>query len=61
LARDSKKHDGRWQWVDLPGPKGRESAGIVDILSILKKWDIPAMEEFKNLKHLDKRSFLWTG
>lgn len=53
LMRESNKHDGRWQWVDFPGPKGRESAGIVDILAIRKKWDVPATEEFKNLKHLD--------
>lgn len=53
LKRESNKHDGRWQWVDFPGPKGRESAGIVDILAIRKKWDVPVTEEFKNLKHLD--------
>lgn len=27
LIRESRKHGGRWQWVDFPGPKGRESAG----------------------------------
>jgi hypothetical protein len=53
LKRESNKHDGRWQWVDFPGPKGRESAGIVDILAIRKKWDVPSEAEFKNLKHLD--------
>jgi hypothetical protein len=53
LARESKKHHGRWQWVDFPGPGGRESAGIVDILAIRKKWDVPAQIEGKSLKHLD--------
>ncbi len=53
LARESNKHDGRWQWVDFPGLKGRESAGIVDILAIRKRWDVPTTTEFKNLKHLD--------
>lgn len=53
LARESNKHDERWQWVDFPGLKGRESAGIVDILAIRKRWDVPTTTEFKNLKHLD--------
>lgn len=53
LKRESNKHKGRWQWVDFPGPNGRESAGIVDILAIRKKWNVPAHAEFKNLKHLD--------
>ncbi len=53
LKRESNKHKGRWQWVDFLGPNGRESAGIVDILAIRKKWDVPAQAEFKNLKHLD--------
>lgn len=53
LKRESNKHKGRWQWVDFLGLKSRESAGIVDILAIRKKWDVPAQAEFKNLKHLD--------
>ena len=53
LKRESNKHKGRWKWVDFLGPNGRESAGIVDILAIRKKWDVPAQAEFKNLKHLD--------
>jgi len=53
LKRESNKHKGRWQWVDFLGPNGSESAGIVDILAIRKKWDIPAQAEFKSLKHLD--------
>ena len=53
LKRESNKHGGRWQWVDFPGPKGSGSAGIVEILAIRKKWDIPAEAEFKSLKHLD--------
>ena len=51
--REYNKHGGLWQWMDFPGPKGRESAGIVDILAIRKKWYIPAQAEFKSLKHLD--------
>jgi hypothetical protein len=39
--------------VDFPSAKGRESAGIVDILATRKKWDVPVMEEFKNLEHLE--------
>ena len=33
LAKRSSK---RWQFVDFLGPKGRESAGVVDILAIRK-------------------------
>lgn len=53
LIRESRKHGGRWQWVDFPGPKGRESAGIVDILAIRKRWAITGAEEDEVLKHLD--------
>lgn len=53
LARESNKHGGRWQWVDFLGPKGRESAGIVDILAIRKRWKLSAGPEFEKLKHLD--------
>jgi hypothetical protein len=53
LIRESGKHGGRWQWVDFPGPKGRESAGIVDILAIRKRWDLSGLPEDKVLKHLD--------
>ncbi|PKO70231.1 MAG: hypothetical protein CVU22_02515 [Betaproteobacteria bacterium HGW-Betaproteobacteria-16] len=53
LIRESRKHGGRWQWVDFPGPKGRESAGIVDILAIRKRWDVSGMPEDVVLKHLD--------
>ena len=53
LARESNKHGGRWHWVDFPGPNGRESAGIVDILAIRKRWELSAGPEFEKLKHLD--------
>lgn len=53
LARESKKHGGRWQWVEFPGPKGRESAGIVDILAIRKRWEKTGAPEDGVLKHLD--------
>jgi hypothetical protein len=53
LKRESNKHGGRWQWVDFLGPNGRESAGIVDIVAIRKKWEVPAEPEFAQLKHLD--------
>lgn len=53
LIRESRKHGGRWQWVDFPGPKGRESAGIVDILAIRKRWDVSGTPEDEMLKHLD--------
>ncbi|PJI96756.1 hypothetical protein CLU85_1512 [Acidovorax sp. 69] len=53
LIRESRKHGGRWQWVDFPGPKGRESAGIVDILAIRKRWDLSEEPEDADLKHLD--------
>lgn len=53
LARESNKHGGRWQWVEFLGPNGRESAGIIDIVAMRKKWAVPAGPEFQNLKHLD--------
>ena len=53
LARESKKHGGRWQWVEFPGPKGRESAGIVDILAIRKRWAKSGAAKDAVLKHLD--------
>lgn len=53
LARESKKHKGRWQWVEFSGPKGRESAGIVDILAIRKRWEKTGAPEDGVLKHLD--------
>lgn len=53
LIRESRKHGGRWQWVDFPGSNGRESAGIVDILAIRKRWDLSEKPEDADLKHLD--------
>lgn len=53
LARESKKHGGRWQWVEFPGPQGFESAGIVDILAIRKRWETTDLPGDEVLKHLD--------
>ena len=53
LARESKKHGGRWQWVEFSGPQGRESAGIVDILAIRKRWETTDLPGDEVLKHLD--------
>lgn len=53
LIRESRKHDGRWQWVDFPGPHGRESAGIVDILAIRKRYELSEDPDDAVLKHLD--------
>ncbi|MGE5332069.1 MAG: hypothetical protein ACM3Q3_09940 [Nitrospirota bacterium] len=53
LARESNKHGGRWQWVEFLGANGRESAGIVDIVAIRKRWDLQPGPEFEKLKHLD--------
>ncbi|RYG58306.1 MAG: hypothetical protein EON56_00035 [Alphaproteobacteria bacterium] len=38
LAQRTSK---RWQFVDFLGPKGRESAGVVDILAIRKASSVP--------------------
>lgn len=53
LSRESRKYCGRWQWVDFLGENGRESAGIVDILAIRKRWEISRVPEDSVLKHLD--------
>lgn len=53
LIRESRKHGGRWHWVDFPGPNGRESAGIVDILAIRKRYELSEDPDDAVLKHLD--------
>ena len=53
LIRESRKHGGRWHWVDFPGPNGHESAGIVDILAIRKRYEISEDPDDAVLKHLD--------
>lgn len=39
--------------MEFPGPKGRESAGIADILAIRKRWEKSDLPEDAVLKHLD--------
>lgn len=53
LIRESRKHAGRWQWVDFPGPNGKESAGVVDILAIRKKRQTPNEPGLDKIKPLD--------
>lgn len=37
----AKRHAARWQFFDFLGPKGRESAGIVDIIAMRKSGKVP--------------------
>ena len=43
----------RWRFVDFLGPKGRESAGVVDIVAIRKDGRVPAIEGLKRLDLFD--------
>jgi len=43
----------RWRFVDFLGPKGRESAGIVDIVAIRKCGKPPTMAGLKTLDLFD--------
>lgn len=43
----------RWQFIDFLGPKGHESAGIVDILAIRKCGKPPAIKGLKRLDTFD--------
>jgi hypothetical protein len=43
----------RWQFIDFRGPKGRESAGIVDILAIRKCGRLPTVPGLKRLDLFD--------
>ena len=45
----ARRYSKRWQFVDFLGPKGRESAGIVDILAIRKSGKKPVVEGLKKL------------
>lgn len=45
----AKRYSKRWQFVDFLGSKGRESAGIVDILAIRKSGKKPVIDGLKKL------------
>ena len=49
----AKRFSERWQFVDFLGPKGRESAGVVDILAIRKSGAKPTIEGLKKLDAFD--------
>ena len=49
----AKRFSDRWQFVDFLGPKGRESAGVVDILAIRKSGAEPTVEGLKKLDAFD--------
>jgi hypothetical protein len=44
-----RRYSKRWQFVDFLGPKGRESAGIVDILAIRKSNKAPTIAGLQKL------------
>lgn len=46
----AKRHASRWQFLDFLGPKGRESAGIVDIIAMRKSGKVP---DARSLKRYD--------
>lgn len=39
----AKRHAKRWQFIDFLGPKGREAAGVVDILAMRKSGKAAAL------------------
>lgn len=49
----AKRFGGRWQFVDFHGPKGYESAGIVDIIAIRKCGKQPDVPGLKKLDLFD--------
>jgi hypothetical protein len=49
----AKRYSRRWQFVDFHGPKGHESAGIVDILAIRKCGKPPTISGLKKLDLFD--------
>jgi len=49
----AKRYAKRWRFVDFLGPKGRESAGVVDIVAIRKDGRVPAIEGLKRLDLFD--------
>ena len=49
----AKQYSKRWQFVDFLGPKGRESAGVVDIVAIRKCGKLPTLQGLKRLDLFD--------
>ena len=49
----AKRFSDRWQFVDFLGPKGRESAGVVDILAIRKSGAEPIIAGLQKLDTFD--------
>ena len=49
----ARRFGGRWQFVDFHGPKGYESAGIVDIVAIRKCGKQPDVPGLKKLDLFD--------
>lgn len=45
----AKRYSKRWQFIDFLGSKGREAAGIVDILAIRKSGKKPPIDGLKRL------------
>ena len=49
----AKRFERRWQFVDFLGPKGAESAGVVDLIAIRKDGRTPAVRGLKRLDLFD--------
>ena len=49
----AKRYERRWQFVDFLGPKGAESAGVVDLIAIRKDGRAPKVEGLKRLDLFD--------
>ena len=49
----AKRYSKRWQFVDFLGPKGRESAGVVDIVAIRKCGKQPTLPGLLRLDLFD--------
>ena len=49
----AKRYSKRWQFVDFLGPKGGESAGVVDIVAIRKCGKLPILPGLKRLDLFD--------
>jgi len=49
----AKRYSMRWRFVDFRGPKGQESAGVVDIVAIRKCGKLPTVPGLKRLDLFD--------
>ena len=49
----AKRYSKRWRFVDFRGPKGQESAGVVDIVAIRKCGKLPTVPGLKRLDLFD--------